>query len=441
MSKGKYKKYMRAENAISKAYKFRIYPNKQQEQAIQDSFRVYNFVYNFALSLDKETNEVLRMYGLNDRDSLYKYKTENKLWFNVFEYGKIITRISKLSQFYFLKNVESTLKTYALKDLATAFSKIKSGSGFPRFKSNKNNNKSFTTQTQKKSAVKILSVKGKHCSIKLQCNRNSPLDGLNTVIHIPEFLDKYENDVINIHKFTISQNVAGHYYISFTVDETVDKKVIKKDILEETSIGIDLGVKRPVTTSNNHDFNDEYFSKEISVYKDSLMELERLNRILSKKRLKNKNYKESNKYKRVLNKLNRLHVSISNKRNYIQHQITSKLVKIEDVDTLILEDLNISNMTKRSAPGLSNNKSGLNRALLDVGLGSIKNQLVYKSDIYGKNIEFVDAKYTSQKCNSCGHIEKENRKTQSNFECTKCGNKDKSDLNAAKNIKDKFFGK
>ena len=96
-------------------------------------------------------------------------------------------------------------------------------------------------------------------------------------------------------------------------------------------------------------------------------------------------------------------------------------------------------MTKRSAKGLSNRKSGLNRVLQNTGLGEIRTQVKYKSEWQGKNVVSVDPKYTSQKCSKCGHIQKENRVTQANFTCTKCGHHENADSNAAKNIKEKYF--
>ena len=49
--------------------------------------------------------------------------------------------------------------------------------------------------------------------------------------------------------------------------------------------------------------------------------------------------------------------------------------------------------------------------------------------------------YTSQACNKCHHITKENRKSQSKFACVKCRHTDNADINAAKNIRDSFLGK
>ena len=68
------------------------------------------------------------------------------------------------------------------------------------------------------------------------------------------------------------------------------------------------------------------------------------------------------------------------------------------------------------------------------GIGLFFNILEYKATWQGKSVIKLDPKYTSQKCSSCGHISKENRKSQSNFLCVKCGHKEHADINASKNI-------
>ena len=52
----------------------------------------------------------------------------------------------------------------------------------------------------------------------------------------------------------------------------------------------------------------------------------------------------------------------------------------------------------------------------------------------GIPVEYVNPEYTSQTCFLCKHTEKENRVSQSEFLCKKCGNKDTADVNASKNI-------
>ena len=95
----------------------------------------------------------------------------------------------------------------------------------------------------------------------------------------------------------------------------------------------------------------------------------------------------------------------------------------------------------KSAKGTKDNpgknvkiKSGLNKAILDQGWSKFADQLKYKSHLQGGSVDTVDPKYTSQTCSDCGNQSKENRTTQSSFECISCGFKADADVNAARNI-------
>jgi len=108
--------------------------------------------------------------------------------------------------------------------------------------------------------------------------------------------------------------------------------------------------------------------------------------------------------------------------------------------TLKRKDLKINNMSK-SAKGTVDNpgknvkaKSGLNRVIQNAGWSRFTTYCDYK---FG-NVVLVDPKYTSQKCNACGHISKDNRKTQSTFKCMACGHADHADLNASANVSQAF---
>ena len=76
-----------------------------------------------------------------------------------------------------------------------------------------------------------------------------------------------------------------------------------------------------------------------------------------------------------------------------------------------------------------------NRRISNWSYYQLENMLKYKSEALGKTIEYVDPRYTSQRCNCCGHIDRNNRKGEE-FVCKKCGHKDGADINAAKNIRD-----
>ena len=79
-------------------------------------------------------------------------------------------------------------------------------------------------------------------------------------------------------------------------------------------------------------------------------------------------------------------------------------------------------------------KSGLNKSILDQGWYEFRRQLEYKQHWLGGDVVAVKPQYTSQTCSSCGHICKDNRKSQADFKCVACGHAENADINAAKNI-------
>ena len=77
---------------------------------------------------------------------------------------------------------------------------------------------------------------------------------------------------------------------------------------------------------------------------------------------------------------------------------------------------------------------GLNRAILDQGWGEFRRQLKYKLAWLGGELILVDPKYTSQTCPECLHVAKDNRQSQSEFSCMKCGYSKNADLVGARNV-------
>ena len=145
--------------------------------------------------------------------------------------------------------------------------------------------------------------------------------------------------------------------------------------------------------------------------------------------------KNSNRRKDTRKKLRKINRKIANIRKNWIHQTTRELA--DRCGTIVTENLKIREMTV-SAKGTIENpgrnirqKAGLNRGMLDTAFGEIKRNLKYKC---GRLIE-VDPAYTSQACSECGHTDKENRKTQSRFQCVCCGFVSNADTNAAVNIR------
>ncbi len=209
----------------------------------------------------------------------------------------------------------------------------------------------------------------------------------------------------------------GHRWRAFVFYEIeVEQKLDDGEFL-----GVDMNV-RQVATSDGH----FYFLPD-----------------LKKKEARRKRYqrrmarqvKGSNRRKDTKKKLAKVSRKIANIRKNWIHQITKEIA--EKCGTVIVEDLKVMNMTA-SAKGTIENpgknvkqKAGLNRGMLDTALGGFRRNLEYKC---GRLIE-VNPAYTSQTCSECGHVDKENRKTQARFLCVSCGFASNADTNAAMNIR------
>ncbi len=145
----------------------------------------------------------------------------------------------------------------------------------------------------------------------------------------------------------------------------------------------------------------------------------------------------SNRGRRVCGQLQKLHRKKKRRRENAAHQHSRKMA--DTAHAVVVEDLNVQAMTQSAKgtveqPGTNvKAKSGLNREILASGWGRLERNLDYKAGLVVK----VDPSYTSQTCAQCGHVNKENRKTQATFKCTACGHTANADRNAAVNILDR----
>jgi putative transposase len=116
----------------------------------------------------------------------------------------------------------------------------------------------------------------------------------------------------------------------------------------------------------------------------------------------------------------------------INHQISKQIIsQLLPGTTIILEDLT----------GIRDNRTNkkLRSAIHSWNYFQLEQFLKYKAESKGISIEYVDARYTSQRCSKCGFISRSNRKSQSDFKCKKCNFELNADLNAARNIVSKYL--
>jgi len=223
-----------------------------------------------------------------------------------------------------------------------------------------------------------------------------------------------------IKSVTISQRI-GKWWIAFLLE--TDRTHAP---CERGAVGIDLGVAQLASLSNGIVYDS---AKSLEQHQ---IRLKRLQRKLAKME------SGSNRFVRQKARIAKLHKRIADTRASHAHNITAELAKKHDV--IVLEDLNVKNMTK-SAKGTADEpgkqvkqKSGLNRVILNQALYEFRRQLEYKTARHGGILITVNPAYTSQTCSNCGHVAAENRKTQAIFACVDCGHHENADINAAKNI-------
>lgn len=176
-------------------------------------------------------------------------------------------------------------------------------------------------------------------------------------------------------------------------------------------VGLDMGITRFLTDSNGQFIDNPKHFKQY----ERKLRIEQ--RSLARKK------KGSKSRDRQKERLQKLYSKIANVRRDFLHKISTEYIRANSV--LVCEDLRIQNMIKFD---------NLGKHISDVSWYTFFSMLKYKSELYEKEFLQVDPKYTSQKCSSCGHIAKENRLTQSKFNCVSCGHRENADLNAAKNI-------
>lgn len=128
----------------------------------------------------------------------------------------------------------------------------------------------------------------------------------------------------------------------------------------------------------------------------------------------------------------------SNARLDHAHKVARRIV--DGADVIVLEALDLRRMTRRAKgtvdqPGRNvSAKSSLNRVMLDAGFGLLERMIVAKAEEAARMIVRVDARFSSQTCNRCGHCERENRRRR-RFACRQCGFATHADIAAALEIR------
>lgn len=352
-----------------KAFKYRIYPTKRQQVVFSKNFGMVRFIYNLAL----ETK-------------ICAWKSA-KINLTSFDLINQMTALKKSGDCEWLKEAAHESLQLSILDLDKAYKNFYNGvCGFPKYKS-KNSINSFRVWSSIRLNDKLYIPKfRKQNAIKINLHR--PIEG-------------------KIKNVTISRTKTGKYFASILC-ETEEQPPNKPKIVKQTTVGVDLGIKTFLVTSNGEQIeNPKHLRKAES-------RLKYLQRKYSK-----------HKGKRTKQKLAKLHEKVANQRKDFLHKTSTKLIR--ENQSVAIEDLGVSNMLKNH---------NLAKSISDAGWGMFRLMLEYKSEWYGVNLLKIGRFDPSSKtCSNCGHINKELELKDRVWVCKSCFVTHDRDLNAAVNIR------
>lgn len=352
---------------MQRTYKFRLYPTKEEQKNIQFTLERCRLLYNRLLA---------------ERIAAYKQTGQSLTYFE--QKATLPERKQYIPE---LKNVHSQVLQHVVERLDKAyqafFRRVKNGekAGFPRFKPESRYN-SFTYPQSG------FSIEGKHL-------RLSKIGNVRIRLH------RQPQGTIKTCTIMVKN---GKYYACFSCEvESIPLPASEKQI------GIDLGISTLAVTSDGERIESPQFLRK------SEEKLKRKQRAVSKKK------RGSNRRRKAVRELARLHEKVTNQRKDYAHKQSRKL--IHEYGLIAFEDLNIQGMVKNHH---------LAKSIADSGWNGLVQFVTYKAESAGRQVVKVNPYRTSQRCSNCGEIVPKSLAVRIH-QCS-CGYVADRDENAAINI-------
>ena len=362
--------------SIYKAFRFRLYPNREVQSIFNQWFGCCRKVFNVTLD-----------------ESIKQYEAGNKNFVNRSSFCSMITKLKADGEHDYLKQVPIHTLQASVDNLLDSYDRFfdKHG-GFPKFKSKHESKQSFTVRCSP--------------SIIRNCRFDNNRVWIPNLKKLIQFKQHRKIEGV-VKRYTITRESTGKWYISFLCHIATPQKIEKDGV-----IGLDFGVIDFFTDSNGNKVPARKFLRSME------SKLKKMQRALAKKA------RGSNNYKKLKQKIARLHDYISNCRKDANQKLSTILVNENQV--ISIEDLAIGKMSR-------NHK--LAKSLLDEGWYQFTNMIDYKIKWYGGSLVKIDRFFPSSKtCSACGSKVSKMPLNVREWVCPNCGCVHDRDINAAQNI-------
>ncbi|HEY9902403.1 MAG TPA: RNA-guided endonuclease TnpB family protein [Candidatus Sericytochromatia bacterium] len=364
-----------------KAYRYRFYPTKEQEELLRRTLGCVRLVYNKALHT--------RTQGWYEKQERIDYKQTSAM----------LTNWKKQEDLQFLNEVSSVPLQQGLRNLQKAFTNFWSGRAkYPNFKKKRSGGSAEFTRA---------AFRWKDGQLWLaKCNDPLPIRWSRT---LP---DKSEPSTV-----TVRLAASGYWFVSLLVND----RTVKPLPQVEKAVGIDAGITSLIATSDGEKIANPKHFKRLR-YK-----LRQAQKALSRRT------KGSNNREKARVAVARVQAAIADARKDFLHKLTTRLVR--ENQTIAVEDLAVKNMliAKRGANSAQNHK--LAQAIADASWAELVRQLEYKCQWYGRTLVKIDRWFPSSKrCGHCGHVVDKLSLDVGEWVCPECGTHHDRDINAAQNI-------
>ena len=354
-----------------RAYQYRCYPTNEQEQVLARTFGCVRFVYNWALR--KKTDAY--------------YQQGERLYYA--HLSSALTEMKRREEVAWLNEVASVPLQQSLRHLDRAFLTFFEGRAqYPTFKTKRGDQSATYVGTAFRWDGTSLTLAKMDAPLDIRWSRPLP-------------------DSCNPTTVTISKDGAGRYFVSVLVEEDIAPLPVTPNM-----VGLDLGLKSMVITSDGHTYgNPRFFAKDEK-------------KLATAQRRHAKKRKGSMNRDKARRKVARIHARIAERRRDYQHKLSTQIIRENQI--VCIESLSVKNMVQNHC---------LAKSISDVGWGEFVRQLEYKAVWYGRTLVKIDKWYPSSKrCFDCGHVLETLSLDVRVWTCPECKVVHDRDINAARNI-------